>query len=192
MRNRDDIRRRMHEQAYITSEQQDRWFSSINNQNNYFFLIFSEDSPVGVVQAKNVDYLSRTGEGGIYIWDARARSAGVGAKASLCLLDIAFLLVSMNTITAKVRTDNPVAQRHNLSFGYRFSNDACSEYMSLSRENFLSKGPRLRALCSNGQDLQPTSINDMEFPEASTDLELYKNLPDDVREVFALKISGLR
>jgi RimJ/RimL family protein N-acetyltransferase len=191
MRNSDDIRRHMHSQTYITQQQQEEWFLQVNNMHNYFFVIYDNDNPVGLVQAKNVNYHTRTGEGGIYIWDPSARQGGVGAKASLCLLDIAFQLVKLSTITAKVRRDNPVAHRHNLSFGYRFQSGANSERMILDREDFLSKAARLRKFCSQGNDLLPSSIEDMEFPVADTQLHLYAKLPDDIRATFALKIWGL-
>ncbi|MBQ0753319.1 MAG: GNAT family N-acetyltransferase [Gammaproteobacteria bacterium] len=191
MRNSDDIRRRMHAQQHITAEQQERWFRDNNTINNYFFVICAAEKPVGLVQAKNVNYQARTGEGGIYIWDSNARSSGIGAKASLCLLDIAFMMIGLKTITAKVRTDNPIAQRHNLSFGYCFSEEGSSEFMTLSRESFFSRAPKLRKLCSRGNDLRPTSIDDMDFPESSILLELYAGLPDDIRSIFSEKIKGL-
>src|SRR5690554_5264014 len=85
MRNRADIRTRMHAQKYITKEMQERWFQSIDNAFNYFYLIFHQGRKVGLVQAKDVDFITRSCEPGIYLWDSNALAEGVSVKASLVI-----------------------------------------------------------------------------------------------------------
>src|SRR5690554_927541 len=164
MRNREDIRSRMHEQDYITEEMQERWFHSIDNMYNYFFLIFDKGEKVGLVQAKDVDFDARSCEPGIYLWDAKAKAEGVSVKASLVISDFLCFFLGMESVLAKVRPDNTVAYRYNLSLGFLPVGASMPDYMCLSRERFLAMAPRLRKICSMGKDLQSTTIADIELP----------------------------
>ncbi|MDF1629945.1 MAG: hypothetical protein P1U78_09130 [Alcanivoracaceae bacterium] len=192
MRNRTDIRSKMHAQQYITHDMQRSWFDSIDNMFNYFFLIIFHGRKVGLVQAKDVDFLSRTCEPGIYLWDENALAEGVSVKASVAFADALFNIILIKSGRAKVRVDNLVAHRHNLSLGYLDVGPAAPEFMHLDRERFLTLAPRLRRVCSRGMDLEPTTIADAEFPNIAKSLYLYKDLPDDVRAIFSGKIIALR
>jgi len=192
MRNREDIRSRMHEQDYITEEMQERWFHSIDNMYNYFFLIFDKGEKVGLVQAKDVDFDARSCEPGIYLWDAKAKAEGVSVKASLVISDVLCFILGMKSVFAKVRQDNQVAYRHNLSLGFLPAGSAEPETMRLDQERFLASAPRLRKICSAGKDLNPTTIEDVEIHNVESCLYLYEDLPDDVRTIFAEKIIALR
>lgn len=191
MRNRPDIRARMHAQEFITPDMQESWFRSIDNGVNYFFLIFYQGVSVGLVQGKNVDFGSRACEGGIYLWSKKALSAGVGVKASVCFADATFSIIGLRKVHAKVRTDNRAAYLHNLTLGYVPDPDLGNEWMRLDKEKYLSVAPRLRRICSSGGDLLPTDIRDAEFPDPHSCLYLYKDLPDDVKMTMSEKLSGL-
>lgn len=188
MRNRPGIMARMHVQEFITPSMQEAWFRSIDNNVNYFFLILFQGRSVGLIQGKNVDFSSRSGEGGIYLWCDRALAEGVAVKASVCFADATFSILMLNAVYAKVRSDNHHAYRHNLALGYV---PEAFEQMRLDKDRFLSLAPRLRKICSSGKDTLPTSIQDAEFPDPESCRYLYQGLPDDVRAVFSEKLSGL-
>lgn len=191
MRNRPDIMAKMHAQRFITPEMQEAWFRSIDNNRNYFFLIFFQGESVGLIQGKNVDFSARSCEGGVYLWSDRAFAHGVGAKASVCFTDAAFSLLNLDVICAKVRSDNHYAYRHNQTLGYVPEAVGCGEWMRLDRDRFLSLAPRLRMACSAGKDVRPTSMQDVDFPDPDCCRYLYQGLPIDVRAVFSEKLSGL-
>lgn len=187
-RNSEAIRRRMHAQEYITVEDQKSWFNRVNTHNNFFFVIVSGGVPVGLAQAKDIDFSLLDGEGGIYVWDEAALASGVAARASLCLLDFAFYVVGLERITAKVRSDNSPAQRHNEAFGYKLVEAGGGERYVLEREAFLGRARRLRHVCSMGQDLEPTSMEDVDFSSGVASPSLYTSLPQGLKEIFLEKI----
>ena len=191
MRNRPEIVARMHAQEFITPSMQETWFQSIDNNRNYFFIIFFQGNSVGLIQGKNVDFRDRCCEGGIYLWCNRALAQGVGAKASVCFVDVAFSVFGMNWISAKVRRDNPYAYRHNQTLGYVPDAVKGEEWMRLDKDRFLSLAPRLRQVCSGGKDFLPVSIHDIDFPDPDSCRYLYQGLPTDVRAVLASKLPGL-
>jgi len=69
MRNLVAIRNKMFFQETITPEMQIKWFNSINNKNNGYFIIEVEGKKIGLIHGKNLDFEKRTCEGGIFIWD---------------------------------------------------------------------------------------------------------------------------
>lgn len=188
MRNREDIRRNMFVQDHISMEDQALWFSKVNNIYNYFFLILCDDHPVGLIHMKDVDYSARTCESGIFLWDSRASLSGVSVKAGVCLTDLAISALGMEKTFARVKPDNVLANRHNLSLGFLSSGGAENSCLVLEKSRFMEFAPKLRRICSLGRDTEPASIEDVEFPDDSVRLELYDGLPEPARSAFARKI----
>ncbi|HBI01053.1 MAG TPA: hypothetical protein DDY18_05455, partial [Flavobacterium sp.] len=56
MRNREDIRNSMEFRDIISSEQQLKWFHSIDNIYNNYFIIESENRKVGLIHGKNTNF----------------------------------------------------------------------------------------------------------------------------------------
>ena len=66
-RNSLDINELMHDRVIISFEMQYKWFQSINNiYNNYFIIIYNNEK-IGLVNGKNSDYEKRQSEGGMFI-----------------------------------------------------------------------------------------------------------------------------
>ena len=68
-RNQSDIANYMEYRNFITPEAQKIWFQSIDNKNNYYFIIEYEGKQVGLINAKNFNSDLGFGEGGIFISD---------------------------------------------------------------------------------------------------------------------------
>ena len=68
-RNDPKIQQYMNYREYITSEMQERWFQTINNDNNLYFIIEYEGKEVGIINIKDIDYENKRGERGIFIYD---------------------------------------------------------------------------------------------------------------------------
>lgn len=185
MRNSERVREKMHDQEYITPDRQVLWFDCINNVCNYFFLIFYKSRPVGLIQAKDLNFSDRVCEGGIYVWSDSALKDGVGVKASVIMSDFVFLMLQLRSVKTKVRKDNAWAFRHNLSMGFEAVAD---ERLVLQRERFLTLAPRLRWACSMGKDLAPVSIDDAFFQSKDLASPLYTALPSYIRDVFMKRI----
>lgn len=58
-RNKDFIRSKMINQSIINSKQQQKWFKTINNSNNFYFIIVHENKKIGLIHGKNIDWKKR-------------------------------------------------------------------------------------------------------------------------------------
>lgn len=184
MRNRDDIRSRMFEQELITKEQQERWFESIDNMFNYYFIIQHEGRKVGLIHGKNSDFDRRENEGGIFIWEPSLLGTGIASKVSICFIECSFELLLMERIIARVRRDNSPAYNYNLSLGYVPDPVRGEPYLILTRDAFRKKAPYLRWLASGARNSAPLSIDDVEAPDVMRYRHLYEDLPADILEVL--------
>lgn len=186
-RNRDDIRSRMFEQTLISPEQQEAWFRSINNMHNYYFLICSQDKPVGIIYAKNVDLENSEAEGGMFIWEQSLLGTAIPAKASIIFMEFAFSFF-VERAYIRIREDNPQAYRYNVAMGYEPAPEKGKEYLVLTRSTYESRIPALRKLASGGRDSPPLSIDDVEIPNAESQMHLYEALPEKIFQRFAPKL----
>lgn len=119
-RNQSDIANYMEYKNYITPSNQLKWFNSINNPNNYYFIIEFENKKVGLINAKNFDPQSGFGEGGIFIWDKNYIDSFVAVFSTLCLLNFVFLKLSnCKKSVARILKSNTSAINFNKSIGYR-------------------------------------------------------------------------
>ena len=87
-RNSSIIKSQMEYKKHITSEMQRKWFASINNKLNYYFLIQFDSKNVGVINCKNLDFKTNSSEGGIFV--VNTNNEFIGTFASLCLLNACF------------------------------------------------------------------------------------------------------
>lgn len=154
-RNNPDIMKTMRFREYITAEMQKDWFRSINNLNNFYYLIHYRDQIIGLINNKNVDWKSRSSEAGIFIWDETHDF--VPLLASLLLCEAGFYIFQGGDSYVHTLRDNKKAIEYNLMLGYELSRDdpfEDSQIYRLSRENFEKHTVKLReaALKLSGSD----------------------------------------
>ncbi|MDR3057776.1 MAG: GNAT family N-acetyltransferase [Prevotella sp.] len=141
-RNDPKISQYMEFREYITPEMQEKWFKTINNDNNFFFIIEYQDKEVGLVDLKNIDYQLKTGEAGIFIYDNDYLNGIVPFCSLLCLYDFFFETLKMEKVMAHVLRDNKRAIKFNLAFGYELQPDQeqiLNQLYCLERENYFEK-----------------------------------------------------
>ncbi len=122
MRNREDIRNSMEFRDIISSEQQLKWFHSIDNIYNNYFIIESENRKVGLIHGKNTNFDERSSEGGLFIWDANCIGTPIPMLASVILADLHFYINEFELNYIKVKKDNIRAIRYNEMLGYIHTN----------------------------------------------------------------------
>lgn len=189
MRNSAAIRHTMHYREEITPEMQKKWFDSINNKNNGYFIITFQGKKIGLVNGKNLDFEKRTCEGGIFIWDAQYIGGIIPALASVIMNDWTFYMINFKAVYAKIRADNAIAMSYNKLMGYRFcepqNDDKNVQWMLLTKESYEKRMKLLRKsileLTGDGEILK------LEDGDASDDLGkeidlFYKELPPDIQE----------
>lgn len=118
-RNDAKIKKFMFHKGEITPEMQQEWFNSINNEQNFFFIIQYKNQAVGLINISSIDWENKTAYSGLFIYDDKYIATDVPVMASLCMLDVFFLLFGIQIIYAKVKGTNRIAHRYNTSLGFR-------------------------------------------------------------------------
>lgn len=119
-RNDPDVAGFMEYRKHITAEEQKIWFRSINNKNNYYFIIEYEGKKVGLINSKNYDPKVGFGEGGIFISDKDYINSFAAVFASLCLLNFMFEKLGVSQVSrVRVLKNNERAIQYNKLLGYK-------------------------------------------------------------------------
>ncbi len=117
-RNDPKISRFMFYKGEITKTMQREWFSSIDNEQNFFFLIQKNGNYVGLINISSIDWENKTAYTGLFVYDDNFLNSDVPVMASLAMLDVFFLLFNMQTVYAKVKGNNKTAHNYNSSLGF--------------------------------------------------------------------------
>lgn len=146
-RNDKKIARHMFYKGEITTAMQQEWFTSVNNEQNYFFLIQYNGNYVGLINMSSIDWENQTAYSGLFVYDDTYLGTDVPVGASLALLDVFFLLLNIQTVFAKVKGDNAVAHQYNTMLGFsqtkKIELGLGYEYL-LNKEVYLLKAKKLR------------------------------------------------
>lgn len=131
----------------ITPEMQNEWFDSIDNEQNFFFVIHRKNIPVGLINISSIDWENKTAYTGLFIYDDRFLASDVPVMASLAMLDVFFLLFDIQSVYAKVKGNNKTAHNYNSSLGFsrtkKIEYGLGYEYM-LQKEIYLLETKQLR------------------------------------------------
>lgn len=179
-RNSELIRKRMFYQKLITEEEQKKWFQSINNDFNYYFLILHKGKKIGLTHCQIHSYAEGISYGGIFIWEPTALQSHLPIIASVCATDLIFFLVKIKKSMAEVRTDNKIALEYNQKFGYKIVPELSDDnkyVMELTPENYLESAKTIREMVKKmSNDFSGLSWADVELPKIRPN-GLYENLP---------------
>lgn len=146
-RNQADINNFMEFRNYITPTNQIKWFHSINNKLNYYFIIEYENKKIGLINSKNYDSNLGFSEGGIFIWDKHYLNSYVAIYSTLCFLNFIFhhLKISKKSM-ARILRSNPRAIQYNKQIGYKLlpgQDDVENQLYELSEEDYIRCGGKL-------------------------------------------------
>jgi len=188
-RNLEYIQEKMIYKKKISKWKQRRWFRSINNIYNYYFLIQYEGRFIGLVNGKDADFENRTMEGGIFLWEKEYWNTHIPVIASIVMNDCSFFITNFKLITAKIVTNNHHALKFNLNIGYQKIEEKNGfVVMHLTKENYFKKIEKIRkGLKVLSKDADLLSFKDISFEDDNQkDMQLlYTKLPDDILNVIA-------
>ena len=125
------------------------WFESINNNNNFYFIVNYENQDIGLVNIKDVDYEKKTGEPGIFIYPDEYQNGDISFRCALCNMDFAFEQLNLDYVYGHVLRDNKRAKRFNSAFGYQIASDQenlTKQLYILTRERYLLCRDRISKL----------------------------------------------
>lgn len=146
-RNDKKISQFMFYKGEITKAMQDEWFSSIDNEQNFFFIIIHNNISVGLINISSIDWENKTAYTGLFIYEDKFLSTDIPVMASLTMLDVFFLLFDIQLVYAKVKGNNKVAHNYNSSLGFtrtkKIEFGLGYEYM-LQKEIYLLEAKQVR------------------------------------------------
>jgi hypothetical protein len=179
-RNEAYISNQMIYRAFISEEMQRNWFQTINNAQNYYFIIVFKGHKVGLINAKDYNSEKGFGEGGIFIGDKDYEDSFAAVFASLCLLNfVYYLLPHITTSRIRVLKTNIRAIQYNKLIGYEEIPGAANSFdqlFELTRARYLIHGLKLNKVASlycEGSNLMTLSgtPSDINIPEINNLLE---------------------
>lgn len=148
-RNSPDIRQYMEYREEITPEDQQKWFKSIDNDCNYYFIIEYEGQDIGLINLKNYDRESASGEGGLFIYEKRMRGSDIPVRASMCFGDFIWDGLGLEKEYIHILRDNPRSIRYNAFFGFELCPGQENEYNQkyvLTRETHYRTSKKIKIL----------------------------------------------
>jgi len=145
-RNAAGINQFMEHQAEISKEQQLLWFQNLPKESNFYFIIYSENKPIGMIHLSKIK--DDEAESGMFIAENEFQGTGIAFNASLLLLDFAFDKIQLKNVSAKVKNDNKVAQEYNQLLGFKMENKANENFSNwkLKKEDYLIQREIIRKL----------------------------------------------
>jgi RimJ/RimL family protein N-acetyltransferase len=117
-RNDPKISRFMFYKGEITEEMQKDWFNSVDNEQNFFFIIGYKNEQVGLINISSIDWENKTAYTGLFIYEEKFWGSDVPVMASLAMLDVFMLLFDVQSVYAKVKGNNTVAHNYNSALGF--------------------------------------------------------------------------
>lgn len=133
-RNHPSIRNYMVYREQITSEMQKKWYKSINNIFNLYFIIEYKGKKIGLINGKDINWEDKSMETGIFIWNKYYRKTHI---PTLCTLIFAELGVAIWELKprATILKSNERALKYNKMLGFKvIEDDPEKEYVMLEMD----------------------------------------------------------
>tara|TARA_B110000037_G_C17113306_1_gene502715 strand:- start:2258 stop:2764 length:507 start_codon:yes stop_codon:yes gene_type:complete len=118
-RNSDLVSDYMFFQEEINLAMQTKWFESLHSENDFYFIIEYKQTPIGLINIKNIDWQKKQGEAGLFVALEKYRNTPLAIYASLALLTDCFEEKQLEWIFAKVKNNNLHTIAYNQSLGFR-------------------------------------------------------------------------
>lgn len=123
-RNDPKIKQYMEYREYITSEMQRKWFANLNNgKDNFYWIIEYQGEEIGLINLKDIDFVNKTAEPGIFIWDDGYIGTEVPLRATLTRNDFAWEVLHLETLHCHILCDNKRAIKYNKALGFKLLPD---------------------------------------------------------------------
>ncbi len=118
-RNHPKIAQFMSFREHISEAMQKAWYATINNDRNLYLIVEWESRSVGLINIKDIDYVEKCCESGVFFWDDECLHSDVPPRASLALCDYAYEALGLKYLRAHVMRTNNRAIRYNKFMGYQ-------------------------------------------------------------------------
>lgn len=191
-RNSAHIKRFMEYREHITPEMQEKWFHSIDNIHNNYFIIITKGEKIGLINGSQIDWEKKeTRNGGIFIWNLAYWNTLIPLFSSILLTDISFIL-GLEYTYIKILRNNEKAIQFNKQLGYEILNDQENlenQQYVLTREHYFEKTQRLRKTLQRlSTENYQITITDENNPLSKFYIDKLKQLSEDDKKQFQLTI----
>lgn len=146
-RNSDYVKTTMLYSEYITEEMQKKWFESIDNNQNFYFIAEFQNKKVGVINVKNIQ--NNSGEGGIYLASDEFENTDIVSRMVLCFNDFLFNELKLDYLYSHVKRDNKKASSSSKAQGCIENFKKSTEHViqfKLLPENYNSKTKKIKTI----------------------------------------------
>jgi len=103
---------------YISTEMQEKWFSKMDSDHHFYFIIEYDKKEIGLINIRDIDYIQKTGESGIFISDNDYLNSDVSFRSVLCIFDYFFETLNLEKVIAHILKDNKRAIQFNTMLGF--------------------------------------------------------------------------
>lgn len=138
-RNNERIREYMSFREHISREMQIKWFDSVNNDNNLFYIIWYDSERIGLVNIKNIDWVCQTGESGLFIFSENFQNSLLPYVVTIQVFNECFTSLGFTSIQAHILNTNKRAIRFNKSLGFELiesQENIENQLYVLTKENY--------------------------------------------------------
>lgn len=149
-RNSPQIQKNMLYREYITPEMQLNWFKSIDNYDNFYYIIEYNNDKIGLINNKNTDRSIGSSDSGLFIFDENYHNTYIPIAASIILIEVGFYLLRGKNVIIQVLKSNLKAIKYNEQLGFlplergnQLGNDEFAEYI-LTPESFENNTKKLK------------------------------------------------
>lgn len=146
-RNSPEVNQFMEYRDHITPEMQEKWYKSVNNNYNMYFLIEYKKEKIGIINGKNIDWTKKTTEAGVFIATEKYLNTEVPFLVVLIFGELALMTLGL-TAYAHVLKTNERAKRYNKFIGFKLSDgqeEIENQLYFMTAESYLKKAKLIRA-----------------------------------------------
>jgi UDP-4-amino-4,6-dideoxy-N-acetyl-beta-L-altrosamine N-acetyltransferase len=151
-RNDPEIVRYMEYRKYISIDDQKKWFLSLSEHTDFYFVAIYKKQKIGLVNLKNVNYKMNTAEWGIFIGNKKYINGLTPVAVAFSIIDYGFEVLYLNTITAHILQNNKRAIRLNKTLGFQLQNGQSSvdnQLYVLAKDEYYTKTKRYKKVIMN-------------------------------------------
>jgi len=145
-RNQGFVRSNMQFQGVLSRADQESWFSKLDENKNLYWIIIYNDYPIGLIHIKDIDFELDSGEAGIFIGEPSYLEMPQSMLAILFMMELAFSVLKLKTLKAKIQAGNKHSINFNERLGYELNANQKSEfhYYDVTQEQFEKATNKLR------------------------------------------------
>ena len=144
-RNKKFVREQMLTQDLISSENQKKWFNSLDSTRNHMFIYSLNDIDIGCVVCKITDPEKKVFDIGVYCGNSEYFGHPVNFLSMIFIHDFAFNVLTLETSVTTIKTTNKSSFNINKKLGYNYHKNYNQDfdYYILKKSEYMENKQKL-------------------------------------------------